>query len=819
MIYPKSFEDKVGFSAIREFIKDACQFELGRTEVDNICFSDDIEYIDEQIQLSLEFRQIIEFEDNYPLGHFINIIPSINKIRIEGSFLAESEIFDLNKTLDNFRGIQHFLNKSEAHKYSFLKNMAKTIHYFPFITEQIDKILNRFGELKDNASNELLNIRSKLKEKKGSISKKINLILKKAQTEGLVDEGEAANIRDGRMVIPVPVTHKRKMKGYIHDESASGKTVYIEPAEVVEINNEIKELEHAEKREKIKILIQFSNVIRPYCDELIRLNKFVGKMDFIRAKALFAIQSSSVKPSYHERQYLNWRNARHPILEMTLIKENKKIVPLQIELNHNKRILVISGPNAGGKSVCLQTVGLLQYMFQCGIMIPVSENSEFGIFKNIFIDIGDEQSIENDLSTYSSHLLNMKTFVKNSDANTLFLIDEFGTGTEPLLGGSIAESILDQLNKSESFGIITTHYTNLKHFASSEKGIENAAMLYDTSKLEPLFQLRIGEPGSSFAFEIARKIGLPEYILKSAEEKIGKKHVDYDRNLKNIIRDKRYWETKRKKIRLNEKKLEEIIDNYSKELEDLSINRKKILQKAKDEANSILSDANKKIENTISEIRKLQAEKQQTKKIRKELENFKERIANSEQEDDVIEMKEKIIKQYSLKNKTKEQKIKEPAKQKSKAEIMTGDMVKLIGQVTVGEVIAISGNNFTIAFGNIKTTVKKEKIEKTSDQNYKYSTIRRKASIVDLNEKKLHFKSHIDVRGMRTEEALIAVNDLIDNAVMVNMNSIKILHGKGNGILKQFIREFLLTVEIVKKFFDEHADQGGSGITVVELDL
>nr|MDA3780291.1 endonuclease MutS2 [Bacteroidales bacterium] len=636
MLYPESFEKKIGFDKIREMIKGNCLCNLGKHKVDKIRFSNSHKFIDNLISQVEEFRQIILMEDNFPLNHFFDTTESLKRISVIGTFLQVEELFNIRRSLETIKAIVKFFKaRREEEKYPYLQKLVSGVSIHPFILNRIDQIITGKGRIKDNASSELQNIRREIRLKERSINKQLQSILKSAQKDGYVPLDVSLAIREGRSVIPIDSSDKRKIKGIVVDESSTGKTSYVEPAEIVELNNILKELAYSERREIVKILTDFSDDIRPYIDDLLYSYKFLGTIDFIRAKAKVAIKLNAVKPIFNQKATLNWQEAVHPLLYLSFKKENRLVVPLKIWLNSsNQRILLISGPNAGGKSVCLQTVGMLQYMFQCGLLVPMSENSEMGLFDNLFIDIGDDQSIENDLSTYSSHLYNMKYFVKNANKNTLLLIDEFGTGTEPMLGGSIAEAILDTLNKNNTKGVITTHYTNLKHFASSEDGIENGAMLFDTDKINPLFKLSIGEPGSSFAFEIARKIGLPEDILKSATEKIGKEHIDFDKNLKDIIRDKRYWATKRDKIRKEEKKLDILVENYENEIDSANKTRKEIIKKAKEEANDLLLGANKKIENTIKSIRENQANKEKTKSLRKELELEKNKFKNLEKIDD-----------------------------------------------------------------------------------------------------------------------------------------------------------------------------------------
>ncbi|MFP4042819.1 MAG: endonuclease MutS2, partial [Bacteroidales bacterium] len=622
-------------------------------------------------------------------------------------------------------------------------------------------------------------------------------------------------------VIPVDAGNKRKINGLIQDESASGQTVYIEPSEIVELNNAIRELYYSEKREIIKILTNLADDIRPYLDDLFIANDFLGTIDFIRAKAFYAREINGVKPAIVNQPHIRWTDAIHPVLYLNYKSENKKVVPLSITLDNKSRIVVISGPNAGGKSVCLKTVGLLQYMLQCGLLIPIKHGSEAGIFRKIFINIGDDQSIENDLSTYSSHLLNMKNFLKYADNNSLILIDEFGAGTEPILGGAIAESILDELNKKRVMGAITTHYANLKHFASEAEGIENGAMLFDTKDMKPLYRLTIGEPGSSFAFEIAKKIGLPRNVLQEASEKVGKQHIDYDKNLKDIIRDKRYWEQKREAIKAKEKKIESLLDKYSSELNEAKEIKKKIKEEAKQEAQQLLSDVNKKIENTIKQIKESQAEKEKTKEARKHLEKFKEE-ALKEKPGKLDKKIDKIQKeQEKVKEKNQKRREESSRKEEKTTQVKKGDKVRLKGRDSVGEVIDINEKSVLIAFGNIMTTMPHDQIQKISEQEYQKETKVSSANVnqnYNLGKRKMEFYPELDIRGKRADEALQMVRDFIDEAIVLNSNQVKILHGKGNGILRQLVREYLNSADMVKQFRDEHVEYGGSGITVVDLD-
>ena len=734
------------------------------------------------------------------------------------------ELFNLQLSLETLKSLYSFFKQSEG-KYPALWEIARNLRLYPFVNDKINAILTNNGKIKDSASQQLTEIRREIKTKESEVSRNMQRIMKKAQAEGWANEDASLAIREGRLVIPVNSLHKRRIRGFIHDESATGKTSFVEPAEVVELNNDLKELEYAERREIVKILTSFADEIRPYIDDLLLAYDFLGEIDFLRAKALFSIEINAVKPPLNNSQTLEWYNTIHPLLYLHFKDEHKQVVPLSIKLNNQQRILVISGPNAGGKSVCLQTVGLIQYMLQCGMLVPLKETSETGIFQNIFLDIGDEQSIENDLSTYSSHLLSMKLFVKNANNKTLFLIDEFGTGTEPMLGGAIAESILEELNRLEAYGVVTTHYTNLKHFASSANGIINGAMLFDIQHLQPLFQLEIGEPGSSFAFEIARKIGLSEAILQAATQKVGAEHIDYDRNLREIIRDKYYWQQKRSQIKDSGKRLDELIELYSSELDEINRMRKEILQKAKADAQQMLEGVNKQIENTIKEIKESQAEREKTKLARKKIDEFKEKINRFDSvEDERIARKiEQLRSHEERKQKKQPQKNADQSKKSSvlsdEYKIKTGDKVKLFGQNAVGEVLDVNDKSIMVSFGSMITTLHENKLEKISNNEFRKLQKQMPQSLKSENfntsERKLNFKQQIDIRGMRADEALQKIAEYIDEAIMVNVSEVKILHGKGTGALRELIRNYLKTVDYVTHFEDEHIEFGGAGITVV----
>lgn len=835
MIYPQNFEQKIGFDQIRQLLKDKCLSTLGEERVSNMSFSEQYDEVVEILNQVTEFVRIIQEEDSFPDQFFFDVRPSLKRVRIEGMYLDEQELFDLRRSLETIRDIVRFLHRNaeedeeSVSPYPSLKRLAGDIAVFPQLIGKIDGILNKYGKIKDNASSELARIRRELASTMGNISRSLNSILRNAQSEGYVDKDVAPTMRDGRLVIPVAPGLKRKIKGIVHDESASGKTVFIEPAEVVEANNRIRELEGDERREIIRILTEFSNVLRPSIPEILQSYEFLAEIDFIRAKSYFAIQTNSLKPAVENEQLLDWTMAVHPLLQLSLAKHGKKVVPLDIELNQKQRILIISGPNAGGKSVCLKTVGLLQYMLQCGMLIPLHERSHAGIFSSIFIDIGDEQSIEDDLSTYSSHLTNMKMMMKSCNERSLILIDEFGGGTEPQIGGAIAEAVLKRFNQKRTFGVITTHYQNLKHFAEDHEGVVNGAMLYDRHLMQALFQLQIGNPGSSFAVEIARKIGLPEDVIADASEIVGSEYINADKYLQDIVRDKRYWEGKRQTIRQREKHMEETIARYQTEMEELQKSRKEIIRQAKEEAERMLQESNARIENTIRTIKEAQAEKEKTRMARQELTDFRaslDALAVKEQEDKMARKMEKLKeKQERKKNKKNEPKATTTSSAPSTPKVMpisVGENVKIKGQTSVGQVMEINGKNATVAFGSIKTTVKIDRLERSNAtpkaEGIAKSTFVSSQTHDQMYEKKLSFKQDIDVRGMRGDEALQAVTYFIDDAILVGMDRVRILHGTGTGILRTLIRQYLSTVPGVSHYADEHVQFGGAGITVVDFD-
>lgn len=820
MIYPDNFEAKTGFDKIRTLVQNECLSPLGKELVDEMKFSNERDLILDQTNQTAEFVQILQEEDEFPTDAYYDRRDSLKKIRVEGTFLEERELFELRRAMETIGLVVRFFDNKEEEQYFYLKNLASGVFTFPDLIKQIDRILDKYGKIKDNASPLLAEIRASISNTESSISRSLQSIVRQGQADGFIEKDVNPAMRDGRLVIPISPAFKRKIKGIVHDESATGKTVFIEPEIVVEANNKIRELQAKEKREVIRILTAFTNELRPRIPEILDSYVFLAQIDFIRAKALFALTTESTLPNIENAQIIDWANATHPLLFLSHKKAGKEIVPLDITLNPEQRILLISGPNAGGKSVCLKTVGLLQYMMQCGMLVPMHKSSKMGIFNSIFIDIGDEQSIENDLSTYSSHLTNMKHFVKQCDGKTILLIDEFGGGTEPQIGGAIAEALLDHFNQKKAYGVITTHYTNLKHFATETEGIVNGAMLYDRHMMRPLFQLEIGNPGSSFAIEIARKIGLPEIVIQEASELVGADYINMDKYLQDIARDKRYWENKRQNIRQKEKHLEELTEKYETELNALASQKKELIREAKAESKRLMEQANSVIENTVRKIKEAQAEKEATKEARKELEEFRNKLKEEGNDDDAINAK---IKKLKEREKQKQQNKENPTPKVPKEEpLKVGDNVRIKGQTNYGEVLALQGKSVVVAFGLIKSTLKIDQLERISKNQIKRefgtkSTFISTATSDDIRQRKLNFKREIDVRGMRGDEALQAVTYFIDDALMVGVDQVRILHGTGTGILRQLIRDYLKGVNGIANYHDEHVQFGGAGITVVEF--
>ena len=875
MIYPENYEHKIGFDEIRSLLRERCLSSLGREKVDEIAFSADGALVREQLQQVDEFRQLTEKSDDFPMQYFFDVRESLVRIRLAGTHLEEQEVFDLRRSLETIQKIVEYLTRSSeterqetrgeksqqaSHPWPALKRLTEGVMTFPAVIRRIDSMIDKYGRMKDGASMTLASIRHELQNTEGSISRTLYTILHAAQRDGLVDKDAAPTLRDGRLMIPVAPGLKRKINGIVHDESATGKTVFIEPAEVVEANNRIRQLEAEERREIVRILTVFTDEIRPNVKEMTDSYHFLATIDLIQAKARLADKIKAIMPTVTDKPHIDWIRAVHPLLALSLEKQEKQVVPLDIMLegglpplthHPSPRLLIISGPNAGGKSVCLKTVGLLQYMLQCGLPVPMSERSTCGLFHNIMIDIGDEQSIEDDLSTYSSHLVNMKQMMRNCDEHTLLLIDEFGGGTEPTIGGAIAEAVLKQFWKKKAFGVITTHYQNLKHFADDHEGVVNGAMLYDRHEMRALFQLSIGQPGSSFAIEIARKTGLPEEVIQDASDIVGRDYIQSDKYLQDIVRDKRYWEGKRQTIHQHEKRLAASGERLEADIEEIERERKAILQKAKEQADELLKTANKKIENAIREIREQQAEKEATRRIREEMEAFRQEISDVDQRatDEKIERK---MRQIEERKKRKEEKRKSHTPDPSpKGEgsgqtqdtpptshlstLTPGSSVRIKGLTSVGTIEKIEGKMATVIFGDMRTKMRLERLEAAesnspTDKRQENASPTATGNHSDLNtqqfsrstreaidERKYGFRQDLDVRGMRGDEAVNAVMYFIDDAILVGMSRVRILHGTGSGILRQLIRQYLRTNPAVTSCRDEHVQFGGAGITVVDI--
>ncbi len=786
-----------------------CVSDMGRNHVDRMCFLTQFETIKLRLGQTEEFRQILMFGNPFPAQNYFNLIPELMRIRMPGTILLQENLFDLKTSLQSIFDVISYLRLLDVEKFPLMRVLVREVEDEKIIIREIERIMDDRGRIKNSASEKLSTIRKGLNKLSGEVDRAIHKILIQARQSGYVNPNDDVTIRNGRLVIPVPATHKRKIKGFIQDESSSGQTVFIEPAESLEANNEIRELENAEKREINKILAAFTDFLRPSADTIIKAYEFLGLVDFIRSKAKLAMKLEAGLPILNDYPVVEWWDARHPLLFLAHQKQKKEVIPLEIKLKDDDRILIISGPNAGGKSVCLKTVGILQYMLQCGLLVPMRETSETGIFKDIFIDIGDEQSIENDLSTYTSHLRNMKYFSQKAGNKTLFLIDEFGTGTEPRMGGAIAEAVLEHLNQKTSFGVITTHYTNLKMLADKTPGLINGAMLFDTRKMQPLFKLQIGNPGSSFAFEMAKKTGFPWYILRNAEKKVGKTQVKFDKQLQQLEVEKRELSEKQKELSVLEKKLRELTNKYETLKSELETNKGKIIKNARQEAQQIIDDSNKLIENTIREIKEVQADKEKTKVLREKLKEKK-----SDQQKEV----------QAKKDTSSIQKLSKPKKEKPKHDsktILIGNRVRIPPQVTVGEVVELSGKEAMVSFGSVIMKVPLAKLVNVGEEEYHEKVLFRKRSyghiVNDLNDKMTNFKLSLDLRGNRAEEASSELQRYIDEAILLSIKEVKILHGKGNGILREVIRDQLRLNPEVKRFGDEKVEMGGTGITVVLL--
>ncbi|REG81672.1 endonuclease MutS2 [Algoriphagus antarcticus] len=794
MLYPRNLEQKVNFIKIKELLKVECTSPLGMQYVDRLLFSSDYNLVTKLLDQTEEFRQILISGELFPSSNFTNLNPYLEKAKLENSFLDVEDFYEIKLSLDTLRGCVSFFQKREE-EYPVLSQLLGLLMDLDLsLLKAIELIIDEKGKMRSNASKDLQLIRSQIIYEEGRLRKVMERVFKEARTKGLTPEDSAITVRSGRLVIPVAAENKRKLRGFIHDESATGQTVYMEPEEALDINNEIRDLEYMERREIIKILTQLTDRIRPAIPALRKATNFLGLMDFIRAKAKFAQKTDSCRPEITKERQLIWTKARHPILEMALKSQGKNVVPLDVKLSGHERLLVISGPNAGGKSVTLKTVALLQYMLQCGILIPVHPDSKSSLFDNFFIDIGDEQNLENDLSTYSSHLMSMKHFSLFSNKKTILFIDEFGTGTEPQFGGAIAESILLALNKLGAYGVITTHYGNLKQIANKNQGMVNGAMRYDVDKLEPLYQLEIGKPGSSFALEIASKIGIPREILDYAKEQIGEERVRYDRLLTQVENEKNQYSTLLADVKAKESLLKTRLQEYNELKETMETTKKRYLQEAKQEAKQLLDQANKRIEATIREIKEGKAEKEATKQVRKDLEEFKEKVKP-----------EKNI-------------IKSPEIKVLGGKIAVGDWVRVKDNGAIAEVLQVKTNELEVSIGELKSKVKLSRLEKISQGEVKKE---KKAAVsrsgYNSNEKMMEFSMNLDLRGKRGEEILSLIQTFIDEGYMLGLKDLRIIHGKGNGILRDLTRNFLRDMSQVRHMEDEHADRGGAGVTLVTL--
>ncbi len=820
IIYPDSFEDKIGFTTLRELVKQRCLTTLGHHYCDAMSFSENFNTVKARLEATAEMLSVITDQTSlFPISEITDLNPMIKALKVPGAFIAPDDIGPLRhglicmSELSDFFASHRDMETGES-TVPRLDEIAYGLTGFPLLIAAIDRIIDRFGNIRDSASPELAEIRRHIQQVSGNIASTMRRVMASAASAGYIDGDVSAAMRDGRLVIPVSAMNKRRIPGIVHDESASGKTVYIEPAEIVEANNRIRELQGEERREIVRILTQFTDMMREYIPDIENCLDIIGKLDFIHAKALIANDTDAHMPVLEKDTDIDWYHAVHPVLLITLKRQGKDIVPLDIRLDSGQRLLIISGPNAGGKSVCLKTVGIVQYMAQCGMLPTLYENSHMGIFSNIFIDIGDDQSIENDLSTYSSHLRNMKFFLQKGNSSTLVLIDEFGGGTEPQIGGAIAQAVLEQFNDKKMWGVITTHYQNLKHFADETEGLINGSMLYDRQQMRPLFKLLIGNPGSSFAIEIARKTGLPESIISKASELVGSDYINMDKYLLDIARDKRYWENKRLSIRQKEKKIEERLERYEHDAEELRQRRREIIEDARQHARSLLESSNAQIERTIHDIRRVQAERNATIQARQELARQKQQLLDNKTAEHSLLKKAPKNKKGPSDNSVRQHSQQEP--------ISVGDNVKLDNQDTVGRVLSIEGKEATVAFGQLQTRVKLSRLRRTiakfqSGAGPTAGTHTGGAVSDEQRARQLNFKQEIDLRGMRVDEAVQALTYYIDDAIRFNIGRVRILHGTGTGALRQYLRQYLDTVPGVKSYRDEHVQFGGAGITVVDM--
>ena len=813
-------EAKIGFDKIRRIISDRCLTDYAVERVAGEEFSNDAAVIERRLRLTDEMRLVMMFEENFPTTGYIDT-PFLDSLAKPGSCIDVLSLGKLKTATDTIRRILHFFGSVKDGVYPELKRLAGPVRTFPEIQRRIESILDKYGDIKDSASDRLMEIRGSIRSKEAAISKRAGAILRQAQEAGISDSDASVNIRDGKFLIPVSSSAKRKLPGFVYDESASGKTTFIEPAEIIELENEISALHFEEAREIQKILYDFTEFLRPYIPELLKGAEFLGETDFLMAKAQTALDFIAGMPVISADGSLNLRKARHPLLEKALKAEGREMIPLTITLTPGKRILLISGPNAGGKSVCLKTTGLLQYMFQWGMLVPTSETSELPIFDRISVSIGDNQNIENDLSTYSSFLADMRDMLAAADDRTLVLIDEFGSGTEPAAGGAIAEAILAEMDKRGVYGVITTHYTNLKLYASSQgEHVTNGAMLYDSSRIEPMFKLEIGLPGNSFAFELARKMKLPEPIVKDAENRAGDEFVGMERNLRKIARNRRALDEKLQKVKHSDKALTELTERYEKELEDIRRLRESILADARREAEEIVRGAGSRVERTIREIREAQAEKEQTRAARQELQNFlggleQKKLGEQKKREEYIDRK---LSQLQKRKKKKEEAAQKEQKQEP---LKVGEKVRIKDNGLVGEVSKISSRSVTLIIGNVTSTMSPDKVERISSNEFREATRRTFGTPVQkvdssITERKLNFSPELDIRGERLSDALNTVMHYIDDAIMLNVGMVRIIHGKGTGVLREEIQKYLRSVPGLT-VSDEDIRNGGTGVTIVKF--
>lgn len=820
MLYPGDIESKLGFDTIRAEVASLCSSRMGRDAVEAMSFSSDFDVVSRLLRQTSEMLCLIRSSSDIPGSSVYDVVPYLSEIKASGSFMAPDRLFALGRMLASISEVRGFFSRvadDGSPLYPELKLEFEGLVSFPVIEREIDRCVNKFGEIKDNASPELAEIRRNINAANGSIARAMRRVLERAAADGIVDKDASPSMRDGRMVLPVAAAMKRRVNGIVHDESATGKTVFIEPAEVVEAGNHLRELQMQERREIVRILIAVADLIRPDIDLIESGCLSIGYLDFIKAKALFADKVEGVLPHIEKKPEIDWFNAFHPVLFLSLRQQGRSVVPLSLCLDKDKRLLIISGPNAGGKSVALKTVGIVQYMMQCGLLPTLYDNSHMGIFENILVDLGDEQSMENDLSTYSSHLRNMKAFLRHSGPATLVLADEMGSGTEPQIGGALAQSILHRLGKSGCYGIVTTHYQNLKTFADETEGFVNGAMLYDRQHLRPTFQLSVGNPGSSFAIEIARNIGLPADVIEMAKDIVGSDYVNSDKYLLDIARDRKYWSNKRQSIKEKEQHLDRLLEKYEDTASDLRQKRAEILKDAREEAREIMKTANARLEKAIRDIRNAEAEKERTRQIRRELEDYKDSLKEPAEEKSVPDAL-KPLKHKSRKSKEQSAAKDKPTKEKSV--LVAGDWVKMDGAGASGQIISVQGKKAEVAFGPLRTTVDVSRL--SAAQKPKTSAASQTLTVSsqtseDSRRRQLNFKNEIDVRGMRADEAIQAVTYFLDDAVQFSAGRVRILHGTGHGILKTLIREQLRINPNVTSYHDEDIRFGGAGITIVNL--